>query len=82
MADRASHRMGVPINGTPESWLRMSIADNVDIDLIVSQLRGYGHSVGKVISVPDNAGEFEFVVDGETLSLSETRALLEEDQGK
>jgi hypothetical protein len=48
----------------------------IDTDLIVQQLRARGHAVGHVIPVPDNAGEFEFEVDGTLLSLTETRALL------
>jgi hypothetical protein len=51
----------------------------VDIDLIVQALRDRGHNVGNVIPVPDNAGDYEFSVDGALLSLSETRALLQED---
>jgi len=48
----------------------------VDTDLITQALRGRGHTVGHTIPVPDNAGEFEFEVDGTLLSLTETRALL------
>jgi hypothetical protein len=32
--------------------------------------------------VPDNAGDYEFIVDGVTLNLEETRALLERDQAE
>jgi hypothetical protein len=49
----------------------------IDTGLIVDTLRRKGHTVGHVIPVPDNAGEFEFEVDGVLLSLNETRALLE-----
>jgi len=52
----------------------------IDTDLIVQALRRKGHTVGHIIPVPDNAGEFEFEVDGGLLSLSETRALLEHDE--
>jgi hypothetical protein len=48
-----------------------------DTGLIVEQLRARGHEVGNVIPVSDNAGEFEFQVDGGLLSLAEVRALLE-----
>ncbi len=51
----------------------------IDIDLIAQSLRDRGHSVGKIIPVPDNGGEYEFNVDGLLLSLSETRALLQND---
>jgi len=54
----------------------------VDIDLIVDTLRKHGHSVGTVISVPDNAGEYELIVDGNTLTLEEARHLLERDEAK
>ena len=36
----------------------------IDIDLIVQTLRQHGHRVDSVISVPENAGEYEFVIDG------------------
>ena len=51
----------------------------IDTDLIVEQLRSRGHAVGHVNKVPENAGEYEFEVDGTLLSLSETRALLAAD---
>jgi hypothetical protein len=35
--------------------------------------------VESVIPVPENAGEFEFIVDGQLLTLDETRALMERD---
>jgi hypothetical protein len=54
----------------------------VDIDLIVETLRKRGHTVEKVISVPANAGEYEFIVDGNFLNLEETRSLLEQDETK
>ena len=52
----------------------------IDVDLIVEQLRARGHAVSHVNPVPENAGEYEFEVDGALLSLSETRALLAADQ--
>jgi hypothetical protein len=53
--------------------------DDVDINLIVQGLRDRGHRVGSVIPVPDNAGDYEFNVDGALLSLSEVRNLLQRD---
>lgn len=53
---------------------------SVDTELIVNSLRKRGHTVEGVIKVPDNAGDYEFIVDGITLNLDETRALLEHDQ--
>jgi hypothetical protein len=52
----------------------------VDTELLVQSLRKRGHTVDGVIKVPDNAGDYEFIVDGNTLTLEETRALLEHDQ--
>jgi hypothetical protein len=54
----------------------------VDIDLIVETLRQHGHRVDSVISVPDNAGDYELIVDGNTLTLVEARGLLEHDEAK
>jgi hypothetical protein len=52
---------------------------DVDTDLIVATLRKRGHTVGHVIPVPENAGDYEFEVDGNLLTLAETRELLEAD---
>jgi hypothetical protein len=54
----------------------------VDIDLIVQTLRQHGHTVGHVIPVPENAGAYEFQIDGNTLTLEEARELLEQDETK
>jgi len=54
----------------------------IDIDLIVQTLRQHGHHVDGVFSVPDNAGEYEFLIDGNTLTLEEARQLLEKDEAK
>ena len=55
---------------------------SVDTELLVQSLRKRGHTVEGVIKVPDNAGDYEFIVDGNTLTLDETRALLERDQAE
>ena len=52
----------------------------VDTDLLVNQLRAYGHTVTHVITVPNNAGMYEFTVDGNVLSLEEARDLLAADE--
>ena len=49
----------------------------IDTDLIVKLLRSHGHKFDSVFHVPENAGEYEFSVDGTLLTLSETRQLLE-----
>ncbi len=49
----------------------------IDTDLIVKLLRDHGHSVEAAFHVPENAGEYEFSVDGALLTLAETRQLLE-----
>jgi len=54
----------------------------IDIDLIVQTLRQHGHRVDSVISVPENAGEYELIIDGNTLTLEEARQLLEQDEAK
>jgi hypothetical protein len=51
----------------------------IDIDLLVQVLRKRGHSVDSVIPVPDNAGEYELIVDGNLIPLIEARHLLELD---
>ena len=55
---------------------------SVDTELIVESLRKRGHTVESVIKVPDNAGDYEFIVDGATLTLEETRELLAQDQAE
>jgi hypothetical protein len=55
---------------------------SVDTELIVQSLRKRGHTVESVIKVPDNAGDYEFIVDGTTLTLEETRELLARDQSE
>lgn len=53
----------------------------IDTGLIVETLRAHGHTVGHIIPIPDNAGEYEFEVDGVNLSLAEVRELLEHEDG-
>jgi hypothetical protein len=55
----------------------------VDIDLLVETIRKKGHKVEGVFKVPENAGTFEILVDGNLLNLEEARQLLEnEEQAK
>ena len=54
----------------------------VDIDLLVQVLRRRGHSVDSVIPVPDNAGDYELIVDGNLIPLVEARRLLEQDDAR
>jgi hypothetical protein len=54
----------------------------IDTDLIVKVLRDHDHTVEAVVHVPDNAGEYEFSVDGTLLSLTETRQLLEREDAQ
>jgi hypothetical protein len=51
----------------------------IDVELIRKTLIDRGHAVGHIVPVPDNAGSYEFEVDGTLISLAEARALLEED---
>lgn len=52
-------------------------SSRIDTDLLVNLLRRQGHEVGHVIPVPQNAGEFEFEVDGSLYTLAEARMLAE-----
>ena len=54
----------------------------VDIDLLVQQLRAFGHTVADVHPVPANAGDYELMIDGENLNLDEARRILESDEAK
>ena len=54
----------------------------IDTDLIVKLLRNHGHKVESVFHVPENAGEYEFSVDGTLLTLAETRELLEREDDR
>jgi hypothetical protein len=56
--------------------------NDIDTDLIVDALRKNGHTVEHVYSVPDNAGVYEFIVDGNALNLDEVRELLEQEASK
>lgn len=51
----------------------------VDIELILQQLRAFGHTVTHTFATPSNAGDHEFIVDGNVLTLEEVRALLAAD---
>lgn len=52
---------------------------DVDIDLLVKQLRDRGHTVEGVHEVPSNAGDWELIIDGNFLNLEEARRVLELD---
>ncbi|MDE1178506.1 MAG: hypothetical protein PW789_18185 [Edaphobacter sp.] len=52
----------------------------VDIELISKALRDNGHTVEHVHHIPENAGEYEFTVDGNLLTLEQVRALLESEE--
>jgi hypothetical protein len=49
----------------------------VDTELIANELRARGYKVDNIISIPNNAGEYEFRVDDIDITLAEARALLE-----
>jgi len=51
----------------------------VDTELLRTLLRERGHTVGSIIPVPSNAGDYEFEVDGALLTLDEARLLAERD---
>jgi hypothetical protein len=54
----------------------------VDIDLLVNTLRAKGHNVHGVHHVPDNAGDYEMIIDNKAYTLEEARHLLELDEEK
>ena len=54
----------------------------VDIDLIVQTLRAHGHTVEDVHHVPENAGEYELIIDGNVVNLEGARRVLELDEAK
>ncbi len=54
--------------------------EEVDIDLLIQQLRRRGHEVGTWRFLPGNAGEYEVQVDGNLLTLIEARELLAADE--
>lgn len=51
----------------------------LDTGLVVQALQRRGHTVGHLFHVPENAGEWQFEVDGELLTLEQARALMEAD---
>ena len=51
----------------------------VDTGLITQQLRAKGHKVEHVEAVSENSGDWIFIVDGQSLDLTQTRALLEDE---
>ena len=52
----------------------------LDTGVLIAALQAKGHVVDSAFPVPSNAGDYEFIVDGETLTLDEVRALLAEEQ--
>ena len=54
----------------------------VDIELLIKALRKRGHTVQDVHHVPENAGEYGLIVDGNGLNLEGARRLLELDEQK
>ncbi len=54
----------------------------VDTGLITQQLRAKGYTVEHVEAVAENSGDWVFIVDGESLTLEEARALLEDESAE
>ena len=50
----------------------------LDTDLLVNALRKQGFLVEHAHKVPDNAGDYEFIIGGRPYSLEQARTLLEE----
>jgi hypothetical protein len=51
----------------------------IDTGLIAEGLRSRGHVLGHINKVPANAGDWEFEVDGQLLTLDAVRLLMETD---
>ena len=51
----------------------------LDKGLVIQALQRRGHTVGHIFHVPENAGEWQFEVDGNLLTLAQTRELMEAD---
>ena len=54
----------------------------VDIDLILRELRAYGHVVEDMHHVSPDAGQYEMIIDGTVVNLEGARNILELDQAK
>ena len=52
----------------------------LDIELLVTQLRSQGHQVESIVPLAENAGEFQFMIDGHLLTLADVRGQLEQEQ--
>ena len=52
----------------------------VDTELLANGLRSRGYKVDEIVPIPNNAGEYEFRVDGVNITLAEARALLESNE--
>lgn len=50
----------------------------VDYDTLVASLRNFGFNVERVIEVPENAGDSQFMIDGKLFTLTEVRLMLAE----
>lgn len=48
----------------------------VDYDTLVASLRMHGFAVERVMQVPENAGDSQFLVDGKLFTLAEVRLML------
>ena len=66
---------------TPFVRRATSASRSADSHTLVA-IRKRGHTVEGVHQVPPNAGEYEFIVDGNFLNLEETRRLLEIEEEK
>lgn len=54
----------------------------IDYNVVVASLRTYGFAVERVIQVPENAGDSQFLIDGKLFTLTEVRAMLAEAEQK
>jgi hypothetical protein len=54
----------------------------VDVPLILSELRARGYDARHATPLSENAGDYEFEVDGEMLVLAQVQALIESEPRK
>ncbi len=54
----------------------------LDTDLLINALQKQGFHVESAHKVPDNAGDWEFMIGGKPYTLEQARTLLEESASK
>ena len=79
---RGKRKIDLPSKSRRNDALISKLWRMVDIELLIKALRKRGHTVQDVHHVPENAGEYGLIVDGNGLNLEGARRLLELDEQK